>query len=93
MGGIWIAMISPQTPDCRVRGLRNAKIPPPTVSAAQILPVRPIHHTRLREACARGIKNRPQACAHGICGLFPISGVPSALPSRRGIERFLLPAP
>ena len=62
-----------------------AKIPPPTVPAAQTLPPpRPLHHTPSRESCIRGFKIRPQACAHATCGLFPIPGLPGALPSRRG---------
>ena len=89
MGGIWIAMriamASPQTPDCRGGVFAVfAKIPPPTAPTMQTSPPRPLHHTRLREACARGLKIRPQACAHGTCVGFPIPGLGGVLPSRRG---------
>ena len=42
MGGIWIAMASPQTPDCRGGVFAVfAKIPPPTAPATQTLPAVP----------------------------------------------------
>ena len=95
MGGTRIAMISPQTPDCRGGVFAVfAKISPPTrftiredspAPAMQTSPPRrPIHHTPSREPCIRGFKIRPQACAHATCGGFPIQGFPGALPSRRG---------